>query len=76
MHLLHLRTEKQKGSGLTPPRGFVCHGRHSKGTSFMEQLIDDVAVVTNPPANVGDARDPGSILELGRSLGKGNGTPL
>ena len=33
-------------------------------------------VVKNPPANVGDARDPGSIPGLGRSSGEGNGNPL
>ena len=33
-------------------------------------------VVKNPPANAGDARDMGSILGLGRSPGKGNGSPL
>ena len=33
-------------------------------------------VVKNPPANVGDARDVGSIPGLGRSSGGGNGNPL
>ena len=33
-------------------------------------------VVKNPPANVGDARDVGSIPGLGRSPGGGNGNPL
>ena len=33
-------------------------------------------VVKNPPANVGDARDAGSIPGLGRSSGGGNGNPL
>ena len=33
-------------------------------------------VVKNPPANAGDIRDSGSIPELGRSSGKGNGHPL
>ena len=33
-------------------------------------------VVRNPPANVGDARDGGSIPGSGRSPGKGNGNPL
>ena len=32
-------------------------------------------MVKNPPANAGDTRDSGSIPELGRSLGVGNGTP-
>ena len=33
-----------------------------------------VLVVKNPPANVGDIRDAGSILGLGRSLGGGHET--
>ena len=34
------------------------------------------AVVKNPPANVRDAKDVGSILGSGRSPGGGNGNPL
>ena len=33
-------------------------------------------VVKNMPANVGDIRDAGSILGLGRSPGGGHGNPL
>ena len=33
-------------------------------------------MVKNPPANVGDARDVGSIPESGRFSGEGNGYPL
>ena len=33
-------------------------------------------MVNNLPANVGDARDAGLILESGRSPGGGNGNPL
>ena len=33
-------------------------------------------MVKNLPANIGDARNVGSIPELGRSLGVGNGNPL
>ena len=33
-------------------------------------------MVKNPPANAGDARDMGSIPELGRSPGGGHGNPL
>ena len=33
-------------------------------------------MVTNPPANVGDIRDTGSIPGLGRSPGGGPGSPL
>ena len=35
-----------------------------------------VVVIKNPPANVGDARDAGSISGLERSPGIGNGNPL
>ena len=34
------------------------------------------AVVKNPVASAGDARDAGSIPGLGRSPGEGNGNPL
>ena len=33
-------------------------------------------MVKNPPANAGDTRDEGLILELGRSPGGGHGNPL
>ena len=33
-------------------------------------------MVKNLPANAGDIRDSGSIPELGRSPGGGNGNPL
>ena len=33
-------------------------------------------MVKNPLANVGEAGDAGSIPELGKSLGKGNGNQL
>ena len=33
-------------------------------------------VVKNPPANARDIRDAGVILELGRTPGEGNGSPL
>ena len=33
-------------------------------------------MVKNPPDNIGDIRDPGSIPELGRSSGGGSGNPL
>ena len=35
-----------------------------------------VFVVKTPPANAGDARDVGSVPELGRSPGGGNGNTL
>ena len=34
------------------------------------------AVVNNPPANAGDARDVGLIPGLGRFPGVGNGNPI
>ena len=34
------------------------------------------SVVKNLPANAADIKDAGSILELGRSPGEGNGNPL
>ena len=33
-------------------------------------------VIKNPPANVRDVRDAGSIPRLGRSTGQGHGNPL
>ena len=35
-----------------------------------------VLVVKNPPANIGDIRDMGSIPTLGRSAGGRHGNPL
>ena len=35
-----------------------------------------VLVVKNPPSNVGDIRDEGSIPRSGNSLGAGHGNPL
>ena len=35
-----------------------------------------VQLVKNPPANVGDIRDVGSIPRFERSSGRGNGNPL
>ena len=34
------------------------------------------SVIKNLPASSGDTGDTGSVLELGRSLGGGNGNPL
>ena len=44
----------------------------------LNSLISDTsgAVVKNPPANVGDARDVGSIPESRRSPEEGNCNPL
>ena len=44
---------------------------------FNDIVAPQVAlVVTNPPANAGDARDADSIPGLGGLPGGGNGTPL
>ena len=50
-------------------------------TSFSISLYENrasqvVLVVKNPPANVGDIKDLGSIPGLGRSPGGGHGNPL
>ena len=50
---------------------------HSQFTCYL--LIcyfPDNTAVKNPPASAGDIRDPGSIPDLGRSSGEGNGNPL
>ena len=41
-----------------------------------EQASQVVLVVKNPPANMGDIRDTGSIPGLGRSPGEGTSNPL
>ena len=41
----------------------------------MNQASQVTLVVNNPTANAGDRRDVGSIPELGRSPGGGNGNP-
>ena len=42
----------------------------------ISQVSQVVLVVKNPPANSGDIRDLGLILESGRSPRGGNGNPL
>ena len=42
---------------------------------MLPQTDQLVLVVKNLPASAGDARDVGSIPELGRSPGVGNGNP-
>ena len=39
-------------------------------------MVKGSVVVKNPPAKVGDTRNMGSIPELGRFPGVGNGNPL
>ena len=48
--------------------------RHFERTQLI--VIAGGAVVRNSPANASDPRDSGSILELGRSPGVGNGNPF
>ena len=43
------------------------------GSSWASQVA---LVVKNTPANAGDIRDVGLILESGRSPGEGHGNPL
>ena len=49
---------------------------HRKESPTMEHRLPRRLVVKNPPANVGDARDTGSVPGLRRSPGVGNGYPL
>ena len=49
---------------------------HLKASWALRGASQVALVVKNPPADVGDVRDVGSIPELGRSLGEGNGNPL
>ena len=52
-------------------------GFTSFSISFYENRASQVVlVVKNPPANVGDIKDLGSIPGLGRSPGGGHGNPL
>ena len=45
-------------------------------TPQVKRVSQVALVVKNLPANAGDIRDAGSIPELGRSPGEGNGYPL
>ena len=48
--------------------------RHFERTQLI--VIPGGTVVRNSPANASDARDSGSIPELGRSPGGGHGNPF
>ena len=50
--------------------------KYSMGSGATNKSSQMVPVVKNPPANAGDIREAGSILELGRSPEGGNGNPL
>ena len=49
---------------------------HLKASWALSGASQGALVVKNPPSYVGDVRDAGSISELGRSPGEGNGNPL
>ena len=55
--------------------GVLPSGNTSMGLCFQTQVWV-VLTVKNLPVNAGDPRDTGSIPELGRSPGGGNGNPL
>ena len=46
------------------------------GLNCTPKRLSRGSVVKNPPANAGDAGDPGSIVGSGRSPGGGHGNPL
>ena len=54
------------------------HLEENSGTrAQMNQIhYPGIAVVKNPPANAGNAKDTGLIPGSGRSPGEGNGNPL
>ena len=43
---------------------------------MLKKVVKQVALVKNPPASAGDARDMGLISGLGRCPGVGNGNAL
>ena len=49
--------------------------QNQKAVQILERTSQVALVVKNPPANEGDPRNMGSIPELGRSPGEGNGNP-
>ena len=54
----------------------VCHvSLMYSGALGRRKSFPGGSVVKNLPANAGDARDAGSVPELGRSPGGGNGNP-
>ena len=55
----------------------ICHSRYLGSSNSIYVYVFQVAlVVKNLPANAEDIRDAGSIPELGRSPGEGNGNLL
>ena len=67
--MLHLLSLMQA----PPPLAKVTFQRYKEVGPQASQVA---LVVRNPPANVGDIRDVGSITGLGRSPGGGRGNPL
>ena len=64
---------QQSGKWMIRSELFVVNLKSPIGTS---RSFPGGSVVKNPPANLGDIRDVGSIPESGRSPGEGNGNPL
>ena len=50
--------------------------KKKKGVRLDHGASQEALVVKNPPVNARDTRDKGSIPELGRSPGEGNGNSL
>ena len=64
---------QQSGKWMIRSELFVVNLKSPIGTS---RSFPGGSVVKNPPANLGDTGDVGSIPESGRSPGEGNGNPL
>ena len=64
---------QQSGNWMIRSELFVVNLKSPIGTS---RSFPGGSVVKNPPANLGDTGDVGSIPESGRSPGEGNGNPL
>ena len=69
-----LKKRKEGDKGETADGPFLPNSSPYPGPGFPE--LTHGAVVKNPPANAGDARDAGLIPESGRSPGVRNGNPL
>ena len=53
-----------------------CSFVHLEVLGSSGKVVENLALVKNPPANVGNPGDAGSIPRWGRSPGVGNGNPL
>ena len=65
-----------KGENFYSKTHYLTHHTTFKITYELNWASQMVLVVKNPPANAEDVRDMGSIPELGRFPGGGNGNPL